>query len=350
MPKTRDHAVMLWIISFAFFAMILVIFGGFVRLTRSGLSIVEWNPIQGTVPPLSQNAWQSEFAKYQKTPEYQEINRGMTLAAFQEIFIIEWLHRLLARLAGLVFAIPFLIFLVNRRIPLREALLYVLMGALFLSQALMGWIMVSSGLVDRPSVSHFLLAAHLFLALSLIGLAEWTALGHAFGFGSAEERGRWSAPSLVALLATMGLLVQMAYGAFTAGLRAGLVSDTWPMMLGRWVPRELLGQLQPAAANLVAAPLTVAFIHRWLAVLVLALAGAAYYVIGKTKAQPQVRVGLRWIAALSVVQMALGVAVVVSHVSIAVALLHQANALALFVLAVFVLSGLRRHDAVAAQP
>lgn len=349
MPRTRDRAVMMWVISFASLAIVLVVFGGFVRLTRSGLSIVEWNPIQGTVPPLSQSAWQIEFAKYQQTPEYQEINKGMTLAAYQEIFVIEWLHRLLARLAGLVFAVPFFIFLLNRRIPLREAPLYVLVGVLFLSQAVMGWIMVSSGLVDRPSVSHFLLAAHLFLALSLIALAEWTALGHAFGFGSAGARGQLSAASAIALVATIGLLVQMAYGAFTAGLRAGHVSDTWPMMLGRWIPRELLGQLRPAALNLVAAPLTVAFIHRWLAVLVLALAACAYYVIGKAEMQPNVRVGLRWIGALSMVQMGLGIAVVISHVSIVVALLHQANALALFVLAIFVFQRLRSRDAAAAS-
>ncbi|HET6846966.1 MAG TPA: COX15/CtaA family protein, partial [Anaerolineales bacterium] len=171
MPRTRDRAVLVWILSFASFAVILVVLGGFVRLTRAGLSIVEWNPVYGAVPPLTQAAWQSEFSKYQLSPEYQQINKGMTLAAYQEIFLIEWVHRLLARTAGLVFAVPFFVLLWKRRIPLQEAPVYVLMGILFLAQALMGWIMVASGLVDRPAVSHYLLASHLFLALSLIGLA-----------------------------------------------------------------------------------------------------------------------------------------------------------------------------------
>src|SRR5574340_454573 len=153
MPQTRDRAVLIWILSFASLAVILVVYGGFVRLTRSGLSIVEWNPVQGAVPPLSQAAWETEFAKYKLTPEYLQVNRGMTLTAYQEIFLIEWFHRLLARGAGIVFAVPFFIFVWRRRLSLRETPLYVLMGLLFLSQAVMGWIMVSSGLVDRPAVS-----------------------------------------------------------------------------------------------------------------------------------------------------------------------------------------------------
>jgi cytochrome c oxidase assembly protein subunit 15 len=351
MPQTRDRAVLTWLLTFASLAAILVVFGGFVRLTRSGLSIVEWNPVQGTFPPLSQSAWESEFAKYRRSPEYQQINTGMTLAAYREIFLIEWFHRLLARVAGLVFAVPFFIFLWQRRIPVRETPMYLVMGILFLSQAVMGWIMVSSGLVQRPSVSHVLLAAHLFLALSLIGLALWTALGHMHGFGDPQQsRTPWSAASKVALVATLGLLLQMAYGAFTAGLKAGHVSDTWPLMLGSWVPGGLMEQVQPAALNLIAAPLTVAFIHRWLAVLVLALAGVALCVTNRLQLDSSLRAALGWIAGLSVVQMGLGIAVVVSRVDIIIALLHQANALALFALSVFALHRLRGRDALAAPP
>ncbi len=347
MPKTRDRAVMKWIVSFAILAGILVVFGGFVRLMRAGLSITEWNPIQGAIPPLTSAAWQSEFMKYQQTPEYQQVNRGMTLVSYQEIFLIEWTHRLLARLAGFVFAIPFFIFLFNGRIPIREAALYVVMGILFLAQAVMGWIMVSSGLIDRPSVSHLLLAAHLFLALSLIGLAVWTALGHAYGFRTTGRRGSWSPASKAAALLIVGLLVQMAYGAFTAGLKAGHVSDTWPLMLGRWVPAALLQQVQPPALNLIASPLTVAFIHRWLAVVVIAIGAVALHVIQRLPRQTGVRHALSWAAVLGVIQMGVGIGVVVSHVNIALALVHQANALALFTLAIFILQRLRSGDGAA---
>ncbi len=347
MPRTRDRAVMKWIMAFAILAAILVVFGGFVRLMRAGLSITEWKPVEGAIPPLTAAAWQSEFMKYQQTPEYRQINRGMTLAAYQEIFLIEWMHRLLARLAGFVFAIPFFVFLFQGRIPIREAALYVVMGLLFLAQAVMGWIMVSSGLIDRPAVSHLLLAAHLFLALSLIGLAVWTALGHAYGFRTAGRWAPWSRASKAALLITVLLLVQMAYGAFTAGLKAGHISDTWPLMLGRWVPLGLLQQVQPPALNLIAAPLTVAFIHRWLAVIVLAIGGVALYVIERLFPTTDVRRALQWAAALAVIQMGLGIGVVVSHVNVALALLHQANALALFTLAVCILQRLRSGDAAA---
>ena len=345
MPHTRDRAVMKWLVSFAALAVMLVLFGGFVRLMRAGLSIVEWKPFEGTIPPLTQAAWDSEFAKYQLTPEYQQINKGMTIVAYQEIFLIEWFHRLLARFAGLVFAIPFFVFIILRRIPLREAPLYTGMGILFLSQAVMGWIMVASGLIDRPSVSHLLLGAHLFLALSLIGLAVWTALGHAYGFHVGGRPAPWSPPSSIALIATIGLLIQMAYGAFTAGLKAGHVSNTWPLMLGRWVPAGMLEQVQPPALNLIAAPLTVAFIHRWLPALVFPIALGAYYVIFRSDQEAGLRRAVRWVAALGATQMALGIAVVVSGVDMGVALLHQANALALFVLAIIILQKLRSRDA-----
>src|SRR5512141_769388 len=188
MPRTQQRPVMYWIFAFASFAVFLVVFGGFVRLTRSGLSIVEWNPVGGAVPPLTQQAWQTEFAKYQLTPEFQKVNSHMTLDQYKEIFIVEWLHRFFARLAGIIFAIPFFIFVFRKTIPWSEVGLYVVMGVLFLAQAILGWIMVASGLVDRPSVSHYLLTAHLFLALTLIGLSLWTALGHLYGFPKPDEK------------------------------------------------------------------------------------------------------------------------------------------------------------------
>ena len=162
MPKTQNRAVMTWILVFMSFAVFLVVFGGFVRLTRSGLSIVEWNPVGGTIPPLSQQAWQAEFSKYQLTPEFQKVNYDMTLGQYKTIFVIEWTHRIIARLAGFIFAIPFFVFVFRRTIPWKEVGLYVVMGILFLSQAILGWYMVGlragrpargkSLLVNRPFV------------------------------------------------------------------------------------------------------------------------------------------------------------------------------------------------------
>jgi cytochrome c oxidase assembly protein subunit 15 len=349
MPRTQNRAVLAWIIAFGSLAIVLVVYGGFVRLTRSGLSIVEWNPVMGAVPPMTQQAWQAEFAKYQLTPEYQHINMGMTVGQYKEIFLIEWLHRIIARIAGFVFAIPFVVFAWKRMIPIREISLYVLMGMLFLAQATVGWVMVASGLVDRPAVSHFLLTAHLFLALALVGISLWTALGHAYGFPDYRHPPKWSLASTATTVGFLVLLVQMAYGGLTAGLKAGHVAETWPLMLGRLVPRGMLNQIRPPLLNLVAAPLAVAFIHRWLAFAVLIGALLAAWGISGLYATPDLKFGIRLILLMTAAQIALGIAVVLSDVQMALALLHQLNAVGLFAAFVYLLHRLRARDRVQAR-
>ncbi len=344
MPKTQTRPVKYWIFSFASFAVVLVIFGGFVRLTRSGLSIVEWNPVTGALPPLSQSAWQSEFERYQQTPEYQKVNSGMTLDQYKEIYTIEWIHRILARLAGLIFAIPFFIFVFRKTIPWNEVGFYVVMGILFLAQAILGWVMVASGLVDRPSVSHYLLTAHLFLALTLIGLALWTALGHQFGFPAREPRVKWSVASKLMLIALIVLLIQIAYGGFTSGLKAGYLSDTWPLLFDRLIPSSLLDQAQPAILNLIDNPITVLFIHRWFAFAVLIVASAAYWLVHSRQFPADVEAGVNLMVVLVLLQIVLGISILTSHVQIGIALLHQANAIALFATSVYLLHRLRGAD------
>ncbi len=224
---------MIWLFIFAAVVAFLVVFGGFVRLTRSGLSIVEWNPISGSMPPRGEQAWQDEFAKYQLTPEYIKVNSSMTLDEYKYIFYMEWIHRNVARFAGLIYAFPVFYFLFKKAIPWKEFGIYFVMGILFISQALAGWVMVASGLVDRPSVSHFNLTLHLLLALSLFGLALWTAFGHKYGFPEAGKKATWSLPSKLAVVYFILLIVQIIYGGFTAGLKAGHVSSTWPLMFGK---------------------------------------------------------------------------------------------------------------------
>lgn len=341
MPQSQNTTVMKWLYGFATFLAFLIIFGGFVRLTRSGLSIVEWNPVRGALPPISQDAWEREFAKYQKTPEYLKINSEMTLESYKFIFYVEWLHRNIARFAGLFYAIPVFYFLVKKIIPLKEFGRYVFMGVLFISQAFAGWIMVASGLVDRPSVSHFNLTLHLLLALSLFSLAVWTALGHQFGFPNKERKVKRSLASKISLASLFVLFIQITYGGFTAGLKAGHVSSTWPKMMGAWIPPNLFSSW----INIVEAPQTIVFIHRWLAWAGLLLIPLVFFIIKKQNYSTDIQNGLLWLTAVVTLQITLGVLTVLSYVHIAIALTHQANAILLLGLSLYFIHRFNALDA-----
>jgi cytochrome c oxidase assembly protein subunit 15 len=339
MPQTHDRAVMTWLFIFAFIVAFLVVFGGFVRLTRSGLSIVEWNPISGSMPPIGQQAWDDEFAKYQQTPEYIKVNSSMTLDEYKFIFYMEWLHRNIARFAGLIYAFPVFYFLFTKKIPFKEFGIYFVMGLLFITQAIAGWVMVASGLVDRPSVSHFNLTIHLLLALSLLGLALWVAFGHKYGFST--KKAKWSTPSKLAVTFLGILLIQISYGGFTAGLKAGHVSDTWPLMFGKWIPPNLFSSF----INIFEAPQTIVFIHRWFAFVVLAAVIYLYSVVRKNNYQSDLFKGLQWFIAAVTLQIILGILTILSYVNIVVALMHQAGAIALFTLAIYFIHRFRALDA-----
>ena len=330
-----------WLLVFIAIVAFLVVFGGFVRLTRSGLSITEWNPISGTIPPIGEQAWLEEFTKYQQTPEYQQINSGMALEEYKYIFYIEWLHRFIARFAGLVYAIPVFYFLFTREIPLREFGVYFVMGMLFIAQAFAGWVMVASGLVDRPSVSHFNLTIHLLLALTLLGLAVWTVLGLMHGVSDRTTPARWSLPSKLALVLFILLVIQIAYGGMTAGLKAGHVSYTWPFMFGKIIPPNLFNSW----INLFEVPQTIVFIHRWFGFLGLIAVPIVYYVAKQRNYSREILNGLLWLTGAVVLQITLGVLTVLSYVNIVVALIHQANALVLFVLGIYFIHRLRVLDA-----
>ena len=348
MPQTRwkntntsgNRAVMNWLFIFAFIVAFLVVFGGFVRLTRSGLSITEWNPISGTVPPIGERGWQVEFTKYQQTPEFKQINSNMTLEEYQYIFYIEWIHRLIARFAGLVYAIPVFYFLFKKTIPFREFGIYFVMGMLFIAQAFAGWIMVASGLVDRPSVSHFNLTVHLLLALALLGLSLWTALGHKYGFPDKNKKAKWSTLSKLALVSFILLIIQITYGGMTAGLKAGHVSDTWPLMFGKIIPPNLFNSW----VNLFETPQTIVFVHRWLAFVVLIAILALYSAARRESLSIEIKNGLKWLLGLVILQIILGILTVIFHVQIVIALAHQTSALMLFALMIYFIHRLRAFD------
>ena len=344
MPKTANRAVMNWLFVFAFVVAFLVVFGGIVRLTRSGLSIVEWNPISGVMPPIGEQAWAEEFAKYQQTPEYLHINSWMTADDYKFIFYLEWIHRLIARLAGLFYAFPVFWFLLRRTIPWKEFGVYFAMGMLFIGQAFMGWYMVASGLVDRPAVDHFRLTIHLLFALTLLGLALWTAFGHKYGFPGSGQKANWSLLSKLAVASLVILLIQISYGGLVAGLKAGHVSNTWPLMLGQWIPNNIFGADGFDANNLIAVAPTVMFIHRWFAFLGLIAVPYVYYLARKHNYPLDLQRGLLWLIAAVTVQITLGILVVLLNVNEIAASIHQAGAVALFWLAIFFIHRLRALD------
>ncbi len=340
MPKTQNRAVMIWLFIFAFIVGFLIVFGGYVRLTRSGLSIVEWDPITGVLPPIGEQAWEEEFAKYQDSPEFQKINYSISLDGFKRIFFIEWLHRLIARLAGLAYAIPVFYFMFKGDIPRKEFGIYVVMGLLFIGQAVMGWLMVASGLVERPSVSHFRLTAHLLLALMLLALSLWVALGHRFGFLEGARPNKWSLLLRLAAIGMGVLLIQISYGGFTAGLKAGYLSTTWPKMLGEFVPPGLFEK----AINIFTMPQTVVFIHRWFAFVALIAIVGIYIAAHKRGYRRDISNGILGVLILGCIQIAVGILVILFQVQISLALLHQGIAVLLFALSVFIIHRVRTLD------
>ncbi len=323
-----ERPVTIWLLIVALLIAAMVVVGGYVRLTRSGLSIVEWNPVTSVIPPLGDAAWQQEFAKYQQTPEYKIVNREMTLAGYQRIFYLEWAHRLIARIAGLVVVLPLAWFLWRGAIPWRASAPYLLIGLLFGLQGFLGWWMVASGLLDAPQVSHFRLTIHLLTALLLLALTLWLAFNRIYG----QTGLRWRQWSALGALTLAVIVAQIAYGGLVAGLKAGHISNTWPLMFGVWVPGGMWTVLDSWLLSVVAAPVTVHFIHRWLAFGV--LAAALWLWLWRRQRGAASSGAAFWLAAIVLVQIGLGVSVVIFGVPLWLALLHQATAVVMFAAAV----------------
>ncbi len=314
--------VTIWLLIVALLIAAMVVVGGYVRLTRSGLSIVEWNPVTGVIPPVGEAAWQQEFAKYQQTPEYRIVNREMTLEGYRRIFYLEWVHRLVARIAGLVVVLPLAWFLWRGAIPWRASAPYLLIGLLFGLQGFLGWWMVASGLLDAPQVSHFRLTIHLLTALLLLALTLWLAFNRIY-----DQAGlRWRQWSALGALTLAVIVVQIAYGGLVAGLKAGHISNTWPLMFGVWIPSGMWTAFDSWLVSAVTAPATVHFIHRWLAFGVLV---AALW-LGWRQRHARRGASAFWLAAIILVQIGLGVSVVIFGVPLWLALLHQATAVVMF--------------------
>jgi heme a synthase len=330
-PRRRHLRIWLW--SGAWLTFVILIIGGITRLTQSGLSIVDWRPLMGVIPPLSEAQWQEAFDAYRQYPEYQVLRQGMTMSEFKFIFFWEYIHRVAARLIGLVFLVPFLFFWVrgyfNRPLLKRSLLLFGLGGL----QGFMGWFMVSSGLVDQPHVSHFRLGIHLSIAFAIFGCCVWFARDLALKPGRASEVGaatrRWMLNGLMALGVLFGL--QVFWGALVAGLKAGRYFNTFPLMDGRLLPPEMFSMIQPAWLNPVENPFTVQWIHRVLGTVL--LAGSIYFfarVRSRAAADARVQQLNTAFFALIVVQFVLGVLTLLYAVPVSLGVAHQAMAMVIF--------------------
>lgn len=330
-PRAHAPVVRAWLGVIALLVLATVLVGGATRLTGSGLSIVEWRPATGVVPPLSQAGWQREFDKYRETPQFQRVNAGMSVEEFKTIYWWEWGHRLLGRLIGVVFVVPFVVFWrrgwLTRGYGVKLGSLFALGGV----QGAVGWWMVTSGLVNRVEVAHDRLAVHLLIASAILAVAVRLMLELSPRPAPLAPRHR-----RLATLILVAVFVQIGAGALVAGLDAGLSHNTWPLMEGRVIPPlDGLAAIRPAWQNIFDNALTVQFQHRMLAYAILGLVlWQAVALMRDAPTAPAARSAIA-VMALTGLQVALGVATLLLHVPPWAALLHQALAMALLVAAVW---------------
>ncbi len=326
----RSKAVAVWLFVVAAFVLAMVVVGGATRLTGSGLSITEWRPVTGAIPPLGDAAWQAEFARYRQIPQYAQVNLGMGLADFKAIYWWEWSHRLLGRLTGLVFFLPFLVFAIRREIPRR---LFLRLGVIFVLGALqgaIGWWMVASGLSERVQVAPERLMVHLGLAFALLGALVWTGLDAWAGGARQTLPSPWGRRANL-LIGLIGL--QILLGALVAGNDAGLVYNDWPLMNGRLIPEAYAGE--GVWATLAHSAGAVQLHHRLVAYVLTAVALAIGWAAWRSNYLARESKALAMATAAAVLlQATLGVATLLAGVPIALGIAHQVAAALVLLLAI----------------
>lgn len=322
--------VIIWLLAGCLLTAAMVVVGGVTRLTRSGLSIVEWKPISGTLPPLNDEEWNAEFELYKTSPQFKVQNSYFTVEDFKGIYWWEYIHRLIGRLIGVVFFIPFIIFLIQKK--LRGKLLWRCLGLFALGglQGFIGWIMVASGLVDRPSVSHYRLALHLITAFSVFAFTLWTALDLMEKKRVEESADKLRVRRWLRVFLPV-LLVQIIYGAFVAGLKAGTASNTWPDMNGEMVPSTIgFGFEHIGLLSIFDFEITVHFIHRTFAYCVFLLPIIFLIRAVRLKMSGPLKLILQLLAAGVLLQFTLGVITVLTSVPVSMGAIHQLGALVLW--------------------
>jgi len=306
----------------------MVLVGGITRLTDSGLSMVEWRPLLGTIPPMNHVEWLRVFEKYQQFPEYQKINQGMSLSEFKMIFYWEYSHRVLGRLVGMVFLFPYLFFFFKKMISKslnRKLIVAFVLGGM---QGLMGWYMVKSGLVNRPDVSHYRLAAHLLLAFLIIGYIFWIIFGL-----TQNEKVIKVKTKTYKMLVVFSIIVgfQFLYGAFVAGLDAGVGYNTFPKMGSKWIA-DAVFHTKPLWLNFLENPATVQFAHRVMGIVIFVFGGGFLIIALRFKDSSPASRSLYWLAAMVFIQFLLGILTLIFIVPISYASMHQVGAVVLLIL------------------
>ena len=326
----NDRLIAYWLFFCAAVIFGMILLGGVTRLTESGLSMVDWKPLMGVIPPISEADWQHMFAKYKQFPEYQKVNMGMSLEAFKSIFMYEYLHRVLGRLIGIIFILPFLYFYFTKRIKkgLTPKLIIMLIGGGF--QGLLGWYMVKSGLVDQPDVSQYRLTAHLGAAVLIFGFILWTA------FGLVNETSQQPKELRIFSYSLSGLIFLMILsGGLVAGTKAGYAYSTWPLMGDSFIPSGLYS-MSPLWLSAFEDITTIQFNHRIFAYCIVLLVVLFAIKALKVNIQGAARTGLFVLIGLLILQVTLGISTLIYHVPIPIAAAHQVVAVALLSASLFI--------------
>ena len=330
-----DRQISLWLLFCAGVIFAMIILGGVTRLTNSGLSMVEWKPLVGVIPPLNDLEWQETFEKYKQFPEYQKVNKGMSVDEFKSIFMYEYLHRVLGRLIGVIFLIPFLFFYFTGRIKTGLTPKLIVMFILGGCQGLLGWYMVKSGLVDNPRVSQYRLTAHLGAAVIIYAYILWVAFGLLSRQTSPNNLDEFSGLKTFAYVLTGLLFLMILSGGLVAGTRAGFAYPTFPMMGDSFIPPGLFSTT-PAWLAIFEDITTIQFNHRIFAYLLFILIlSFSYKTLSKTNSST-LRIGIYSLVILLLIQVTLGISTLLLHVPVPLAAAHQGGAIALFTASLFV--------------
>ena len=336
--QAQNRAVAMWLLICCGLVFVMVVLGGFTRLTGSGLSMVDWRPLMGFLPPMSDAEWQRVFEMYQQSPEFQKVNSAFGVEEFKDIFWLEYLHRLLGRTIGLVFFVPFVFFFAKGYIQRREWPKYALMFVLGGMQGLLGWYMVKSGLVDVPHVSQYRLTAHLVAAFIIYAYMFWVAMSLLFPRPRDASSHSWYGKTLALFIVISTTVVS---GGFVAGLKAGKIYNTFPMMGDHWFPPGLFA-LEPFWRNFFDNMTTVQFDHRWLAITTFVLVVIYWSKVRKSDLPQRARAAVNALLHTAVLQIVLGIATLLMAVPVILGATHQAVAMLLFTVALYLVHALRR--------
>lgn len=331
-----NKPVIIWLLSGCFLLFIMVMVGGITRLTNSGLSMTDWHLVTDTFPPLSEAKWVEAFENYKMFPEYQKINihNDFTISDYKFIYFWEWFHRFIGRIIGLVFIIPFIYFLIKKKLDIETIKKCIILLAMGAFQGFLGWFMVKSGLIDNPDVSHFRLALHLTFAFITFAYTLWVALDLIYP----EKNEVIQSLKSIAQFALVALIIQIIYGGFVAGLNAGLIHNHWPMMSdGQFIHDSVFIEQDSLFKNLVEGKSGVQFVHRTFAYIVVALIVFLVYKSKKFNVNSLQKKGLNTLLLFVFIQFILGILTLLLHVPMWLGLIHQLMAFLLLTAMTFVL-------------